>query len=611
MGIYEFKEEDAFNFARHVGAQTKVSGNEIQFKYCPYCKGGHNGKRDVWTFSVNKDTGAFNCKRSSCSVKGNMIQLSRDFDFSLGRITDEYFRPRKQYRTFKRTEPIIPKEAAVKYMESRGISEEVTKRYEITSQTEHDNILVFPFYDERKILRFIKYRKTDYDKSKDKNKEWCEANCMPILFGMSQCNLENRTVCVTEGQIDSLSLAESGIENAVSVPTGAKGFTWIPYCWDWMQNFDEIIVFGDNENGHITLLDEFSQRFGQKVKHVREEDYKDCKDANEILQKYGKDQVKKCVENAVPLPVKQVLDLCDVEDVDIFAQTKLKTGISRLDRLLYGGLPFGGVHLLTARAGSGKSTLASQIIVRARYQGYKCFVYSGELPNYMFKQWMNFQVAGRNSVFTFQTPNMDYEGYGISSTNKHLISEWYRDYIYLYDNSVTNASEKQEGLFDTIVRVIQQYGVKVILLDNLMTAMLLDKTVGTDENSKQTDFMNKLRLIGVQYDVMIILIAHMRKSTGTETSNDEIAGTSNIPNLAMLTIAFEKDKKSDDENVRLIKLMKNRLFGKTDFKGIQVSYDERSRRIYGDGDDLDFDYGFDPTADGFVDVPEGDGIDFR
>ncbi|MFR7901549.1 MAG: toprim domain-containing protein [Ruminococcus sp.] len=78
---------------------------------------------------------------------------------------------------------------------------------------------------------------------------------------MYQCNLDNKTLVLTEGQIDSLSVAESGIENAVSVPNGKNGFTWVPYCWDWLQNFDTLIVFGDRENGRITLLDDMQRRF--------------------------------------------------------------------------------------------------------------------------------------------------------------------------------------------------------------------------------------------------------------------------------------------------------------------------------------------------------------
>ena len=241
MGVYEFKTDDAFDFARWHGDKIKVKGDEMHLYKCPYCHGGH---KDVYTFSINLKTGQFKCLRASCGMTGNMITLSRDFDFSLGNEVDEYYRPKKQYRSFKTpAEPIKPKMPAVAYLESRGISEEVAEKYEITTLKQQENILVFPFYDEKGKLRFIKYRKTNFDKTKDRNKEWCEKGCRPILFGMKQCNDKFDRLVITEGQLDSLSVATSGIENAVSVPTGAKGFTWVPYCYDWIAKFEPLQLF--------------------------------------------------------------------------------------------------------------------------------------------------------------------------------------------------------------------------------------------------------------------------------------------------------------------------------------------------------------------------------
>ena len=286
MEIYKFDREDAIRFGREIRARYCVKGDELRFDRCPYCLGGSNGK-DKGTFSINLDTGQFKCLRASCDAHGNMITLARDFNFSLGTEVDEYYSPKKRFRNIHRKEKPQTKPAAVKYLESRGISEETAKRYNITTQKDNENILVFPFYDENNILQFVKYRKTDFDKDRDKNKEWCERNCKPILFGMNHCDPEQPTLVLTEGQIDSLSCAEAGIKNAVSVPNGAKGFTWIPYCWDFLSRFANLVIFGDFEHEAISLLPEMQKRFHGTVKHIREDDYKDCKDANEILQKCG------------------------------------------------------------------------------------------------------------------------------------------------------------------------------------------------------------------------------------------------------------------------------------------------------------------------------------
>ena len=312
MNIYTFDPEDAKRFGQEQNIQYRVRGNELQFVRCPYCK---NRTDDKNTFAINLNTGQFKCLRASCGAKGNMLTLARDFNFPLGRDADEYYNRRRKYRDFRKYPIPETREPAVIYMNHRGISKAITEKYHVTTRKDADNILVFPFFDDEKTMQFVKYRKTDFDKAKDKNKEWCEKNCKPILFGMDQCDPDkNEVLVMTEGQIDSMSVAEAfnGNINVVSVPTGCNAFTWVPYCWDFLGKFKTLIVFGDYEKGRITLLDEMQKRFCGMVKHVREDDYRDCKDANEILRKYGSHAVVDAVNNAVIVDNPRIKDLADV-----------------------------------------------------------------------------------------------------------------------------------------------------------------------------------------------------------------------------------------------------------------------------------------------------------
>ena len=597
--VYEFNPDDAYNFARHVGIEVKEHGGELFFKTCPYCK-PRATRGNVRTFSINLKTGQFKCLRASCGISGNMVTLSKDFDFSLGNEVDEYYRPKKRYKRLKQPkEAIKPKPEAIQYLESRGISEEVAKKYEITVQTSHPNILVFPFYDEKGVLQFVKYRKTDFDKTKDANKEWCEASTKPILFGMKQCDDSFDTLTLTEGQLDSLAVATAGVPNAVSVPTGAKGFTWIPYCWDWLCKWKKIIVFGDSEKGSISLLDELAKRLKDRVEHVREDNYKDCKDANEILLKYGAEQVRKCVEESVKLPIDNVIDLADVKELDPYSIEKIPTGIADVDNLLCGGIPFGVVTIVTGKSGKGKSTFVGQIITRALNKGDNVFVYSGEMPNYLFKNAIDFQIAGPANVV--EEDRRDYVKRYVRKSAKDKIVEWYRGKCMLYDR--TMVKDEDTDLLNTIERMIVSQNVRVIVIDNLMT--MINKTrVKGSKLEAQSEVSNALEDMARFYNVCIILVAHKRKDSGIddEDMDDSIRGDSDIVNSAGVIIHYNvnKDENTMENYPRIISVTKNRVFGRTSYRGWKVHYDEKSKRIYGDHDDLNICLGWDNESGGFV-----------
>lgn len=583
MGPYIFNPDDAFRFAREMGQQTKKRGKELQLRLCPYCNPGN----DTYTFSINLDDGRFKCLRASCGAKGNMITLARDFDFSLGNNADEYYRQVRQYRNLRSYPRPQIRPAAVTYLEGRGISRNVTEQYQITTKKDDDNILIFPFYDDDGDLQFIKYRKTNFDKEKDKNKEWCESQCRPILFGMDHCDPLDGPLVLTEGQIDSLSCTEAGIRNAVSVPTGAKGFTWIPYCWDFMSRYETLIVFGDHEGDTITLLDEMSKQFHGTVKHVRPEDYKDCKDANELLQKYGKEAVVNAVANAAIVEHPKIKRLADVKRKDLSQLEKIDTGISKLNAKI-GGFYFGQLILLTGERGQGKSTLASQFGTKAVDQGYSVMFYSGEMPEWCFQDWFERQLAGRRSINTI-TSNLGYESYAVDPNKGDKLRAWYQDQVYLYSNDILDGEPETETLIETLHTAIKQYGCRVLIIDNLMTA--IEDDLKSDIYRQQTQFVKDLSLMAKRYNVIIILVAHPRKRYGNEFGNDDVSGSANITNLSDVVIRYTKPKEATDPDERVLQIHKNRLNGKLDYDGIPLWYQDCSKRI-SESKSFDWEFGW-------------------
>lgn len=575
MEIYQFVPEDAERFAKEQGIKAGRRGNELHFQKCPYC--GRN-TTDKNTFAINLTTGAFNCKRESCKAKGNMLTLAKDFGFSLGRDVDAYLSGGKRFKSLRKYTRPKTKPKAVEYMESRGISAEVTESYALTTQRDRDSVLVFPFFDENGIMQFVKYRNTEFVKGKTKgSKEWSEANCKPILFGMDKCDPEanDGTLVMTEGQIDSLSCAEAGVKNAVSVPTGAQGFTWIPYCWDFLGKFKTLIIFGDHEKGHITLLAEMQNRFHGMVKHVREEDYRDCKDANEILRKYGKQAVADAVARAVPVTDERFKKLSEIQRMDLSKIPLMSTGLAELDAKI-GGFYFGQLIVLTGERGKGKSTLGSQFIVEAVNQGYTCMCYSGEMPDWLFQDWFDRQCAGQIHINNRRRAD-GYVDFLIDAECAVRIHEWYDNLVYLYDDSVLAGRPEPEALPEVVRKAVTQYGSKVILLDNLMTAMRDD--TARDFYRQQSEFVRQLAEIARQFEVIIFLVAHPRKSNASDFRNDDVGGSGNITNLAHMVLNYGDTRDKEDPGDRILQVTKNRLTGITCQKGIPLWFQEASKRI--------------------------------
>ena len=110
----------------------------------------------------------------------------------------------------------------------------------------------------------------------DGKEGWCEGTPINDVFQKSwrEYQVLNRAARDDFKKLDSLSVATADIENAVSVPNGSQGMTWVPYCFDWVSRFEKIVVFGDFEKGHMTLLEDIQKRFPNKIMHVREQDYR-------------------------------------------------------------------------------------------------------------------------------------------------------------------------------------------------------------------------------------------------------------------------------------------------------------------------------------------------
>ena len=283
------------------------------------------------------------------------------------------------------------------------------------------------------------------------------------------------------------------------------------------------------------------------------------------------------MEGAELRDVKHVKRLATVEAVNLRDLPKIRTGIRPLDRVC-GGLLRGHVVLLSGKRGEGKSTFMSQLVAEAIEQDNAVFVYSGELPNYHFKNWLDLQIAGANHICTTRNEYNDEEYYLTEGCVKK-INAWYYDKAFIFDNSAVSDDE-YEGLIKVMVDAICRYDIKLCCIDNLMTAM--DGDPNTDLYRQQSQFVKKLERIAQQYDVAIILVAHPKK-TNNAFDNDTVSGSADITNAVSFVLNYQRADTADEYD-SLLMVTKNRMNGKllTGDNAIKLYYSDKSKRVVND-----------------------------
>jgi len=558
----------------------KLKGSELVPVYCPYCHGGSH--RDKDTFALNSENMTFNCRRGSCNKQGHFVELCRDFGESAD--ADGERAPRKQKqpdKTFKRPEkkPETITLAAASYLRLRGISQETADAYGVGVDDKGN--LMFPYYDEDGEHVFSKFRPARKINSGER-KMWREAGTKPVLFGMHLCKPEMGMLTITEGEIDALSCYEAGITNVVSIPSGTEDFSWIDTCWDFLGRYDDIALFGDNDEAGLAMIKKLKAKLSDHrlwvVKH-------DEKDANLLLYRQGKLAVVNAWSEAEEVQVAGLINLASVTPLDPKDVRKATSGIKGIDRIL-GGFLLGDVTVWTGKRASGKSTVLSQVMLDAIEQGYSVCAYSGELKADQFQYWTDLQAAGRANIQEYFDANTQRDVRYLDRQLREAIHTWYNRKYWLYDNTATLEDEERD-VIKIFERAAKRYDCSVFMIDNLMTVDY-GSIKERDFNLLQTKFVNALAKFANMHNAHVHLVAHPRKTSEINDS-DEVSGTGNITNRAANVISVSRCDMGSDTDVTL-KVLKNRWEGQTG--DVKLMYDGKSRRVYEPGETPSRQYGW-------------------
>lgn len=517
---------------------------------------------------------------------------------------EEGVKTRHQYKYPEET-PINAKEKVYEYLGKRGISRDTVDYLDIR-EDDHGNC-VLNYYDTNDVLTMKKLRPArTINKEKKEPKCWCEKGCdtTPLLFNMNRINT-SQPLLITEGEFDAASAIEAGYFNTVSIPLGAGNFSWIEENFDFLEQFDSIILASDNDKAGEKMRKECIYRLGSwRTKYIEYPEFKELsggrripiKDMNDTLQAFGAGYVMSMIINAKDTPVDSVVDFADVEDIDISTIDGIETGIQEFDQEMM-RLFYGSFNIVTGTNGSGKSSFLGQLTCNSIEQGKDVWMYSKELPNYMTKNWIDSIFAGVRNVDE-HTNNTGSKYYTIRRDVKKRIDEYYRGHFKLYKDEWGNTLDDIKKSMEDCVR---KYGCKLFIIDNL-TAINFDCT-DNEKWSKQVDLVNYCIQFAQKFHVTVILVIHPKKiETYRRLTKFDVQGLGSIVDLAHRLISLyrvQKKEKEDPQNPIkydvICDILKDRLRGK---EGLEVGmyYSDASRRFYTNKKEYDRQYSWDTTT---------------
>lgn len=504
----------------------------------------------------------------------------------------------KRHYRYPHEVPCTDKSKVYAYFEQRKISRETLDALDVRQDSEGN--AVFNYYDTNDVLTMVKY-KPSHKVQHGQAKCWCQQNSdtAPLLFNMNRINV-NSPLLICEGEPDCLSAIEAGFKNAVSVPLGSSNLHWIDENLEWLDQFESIIICADNDDAGVKMQKECVPRLGSwrtKVVDIPAipigNTGRVTKDLNEILYVCGKDKVLELILDAKDSPVPSVADLSDVEPTEYEDVDGVTTGLKAIDDELM-RLFFGTLTIVSGQPGSGKSSLLTQLACNSLDNDIGTWLFSGELPNGVEKSWFNYIFAGpRNITDAISRRGNPYKK--ISTTTLAEINKTYKGRWHIYRDDYDNTLDK---LIASMTDTVRKYGARCLILDNFMC---IDTETSEEELRSQTDTIKKLIEFAKKYQVAVILVCHPRKmDAGTNVGIYDIAGTSNIVNLAHRTIGLRRVTDAERENVAkysekrrqllkydvIVTIVKDRMFGRQNID-VGLYYDPASRRFFSDMDEYD------------------------
>jgi len=506
--------------------KLKRAGSNGQYiALCPY----HEDKQP--SFSVNVDTGLWNCK--SCGVKGNAYQFAKDMDMDK---PHQYIKETNGYiKPYEPTKQDIDCESLLlKYVDNLDTYSN-TLPNDINIETlldlgigfDDNGNFVFSYWKDGKVVGFKHHKVKTIGYAKN---HWYHSKQIPRYR-------HDKPLIICEGEKDIIPLIQWG--NQAVTNTG--GATSIPKVDDKLdlklfQEFESLHICYDNDDAGRKGSDKLSKalRDAYPTKSIKIYQWaNDLPKGWDIWDSFTKRKANcfydaqnnaKSVEINNKIGGLKMLSGFDVTKMNIVPKKQIIQSL----------IPEHSQIILGGTTGSNKSFMAMQMGMSLannedEFLGFKINVKNQKVL------YVDTECGSKTFVERFQAivKNMNW-----NAENR-------------FDVAILES--QTDNIYDDIERAIQNYQPDIVIID-----CLYNTTDGQDisKNHHIQPIINRITKIKKKYNVTIIAIHHMNKG-GHELglTKDRVSGGSALQNWAehMVLIA-----KSNEPSKRLLKIDKSR-----------------------------------------------------
>jgi twinkle protein len=296
---------------------TELIGDFVKLKkeganyvgLCPF----HDEKSGSFTVSHSKNMfKCFGCGKSGDGINFIMEHNKLGYVDAIKLLATKYnieiieVEYEETKRTYTAPAPRLEKisKRFIEWFENRGISNNTLLRFKVTECLEwmpkarkETTTLCFNYYEQDNLVN-IKFRAAnkDFKLSKD---------ARLIFYNLDAISGLNEAI-ISEGEIDAMSWHEVEEYAVVSVPNGAGTgnlkLEYLDNCYSYFEGKTKIYISTDNDEAGRRLCEELCRRLGKERCYIIEYP-KDCKDANDVLVKHGKETLRKLKQDAKLYPL--------------------------------------------------------------------------------------------------------------------------------------------------------------------------------------------------------------------------------------------------------------------------------------------------------------------